>query len=70
MSLEKQLASIKTKAEIHAWVDEQPDGVEGLILIRIRTEDQEIVRYRHLGDITIESSADLATGYMAALRVP
>jgi hypothetical protein len=56
MALEDQLAQIKDKAELRAWIDELPDGVKGLILLEMPddpNDDRTTYRYREIGDITI-----------------
>jgi hypothetical protein len=58
VNVERQLGAIKTKADLHAWVDaldfENPD-VRGIMFVGQPTENDECIRYREIGDM------DLAT---------
>lgn len=38
MNIERQLASIKSKSELHKWIDELPDEAEGVLLMRLPSE--------------------------------
>jgi hypothetical protein len=70
---EKQLESIKSKADLHKWVDELPDGVVGIILVRNPAErhdppdgcgeEHESYSYREIGEITLESTLYMIRSY-------
>lgn len=62
MSIEKTLAAIKSKADFKAWVDELPDDAIGVVLITYNSDngEREHVKFREIGDITVEQSFYLA----------
>ena len=56
VTIQKQLAAITPKAELHRWVDELPDGIKGIIVIEMRDDPHDSRAnycYRHIGDVTV-----------------
>ncbi len=58
MNLERQLASIKTRADLHAWVDTLPeDGCKGLILLDTAMSGSgSQIKFYEVGEITLAES--------------
>jgi hypothetical protein len=52
--LDKQMAEIKDKADLHRWVDGLPENLDGIILITYPATGRLTVR--HLGHITLSKS--------------
>ena len=56
-SFEEQIGRIKDRAELKAWIDELPDDVEGIIIVKVSEEkdgrERAFYRYREIGPITM-----------------
>ena len=64
VKFEDQLAAIKTKDDLHRWVDGLADDVQGIMLTMRTDPDGEVVySYRNIGDITVERTHYLAASY-------
>ena len=64
MSIEHQLASIKSKAEMQLWVDTLPDNARGVILVETGDDDREcIMKYREMGKLTMAECLYLIETY-------
>jgi hypothetical protein len=64
MKFEDQLAAIKTKDDLHKWVDALADNAQGVILTMRTEEDGNVIySYRNIGDTTVERTHYLAASY-------
>jgi hypothetical protein len=55
MAIEDQLAQIKDKSELLAWIHELPDGAKGIIILEMPEDPNDhraFYKYREVGDIT------------------
>jgi hypothetical protein len=66
MNFEKQIATIKDKQDLHAWVDKLPDGAKGLIILQLPSteEDVDTMRQTDFGELTIAEGTWLAQSYI------
>lgn len=68
MNFERQLESIKNKADLHKWIDEIPDDAQGIVMMQLPSEpspsnpgqNRDVFRFRHFGDIEIRDSVYMA----------
>jgi hypothetical protein len=70
---ERQLEKIKSKDDLHKWVDELDEGAIGLLLVRNPpsvhcSEDgcgeiHESYSYREIGDVTLEQTLYILKSY-------
>jgi hypothetical protein len=51
--LDKQMAEIKDKADLHRWVDSLPETLDGIILV---SDASGRITVRHLGQISLKTS--------------
>jgi hypothetical protein len=56
-NFEDQIGRIKDRVELRTWIDELPDDVEGIIIVKVSEEresrERAFYRYREIGPITM-----------------
>jgi len=62
MSFEKTLQSLADKKELHAWVDDLPEGAKGIIILEL--PETKSIKEVDFGEVTLAEACFYVNAYL------